>query len=148
MKGNNSRFEEAVLKARLRHCSECGGALVYVAGGMFKCRQCGHEQLDDFGKVRQYLDGNGPSSKHDIHLKTGVDMEIIDKMVKKSRLECTEDSPTFYKCEICGQPIKSGSICNVCAKNESVQQRGYYRSDDVGERPKYVGRMRFIGRES
>jgi DNA-directed RNA polymerase subunit M/transcription elongation factor TFIIS len=147
MSGNANRFEEAVLKARARHCAKCGGALAYVAGGTFKCRKCGHEQLDDFGKVRQYLDKNGPASKHDIHLKTGVDMDIIDHLVKKSRLECTEDSPAFYKCEICGQPIKSGSICNVCASKDSIKERGYYRSDDVGERPKSKGQMRFIGKE-
>jgi DNA-directed RNA polymerase subunit M/transcription elongation factor TFIIS len=144
-KGSNS-FEEMVLRARTRHCEECGGILVYVAGGMFRCQKCGHEQLDDFGKVKTYLEEKGPTSKHQIHLDTGVDMDIIDHLVKKSRLECTEDSPAFYKCDICGMPIKSGSICSACAKSDKVIQRGYYRSDDVGDIPKRSGKMRFTGK--
>ncbi|MDE7479075.1 MAG: hypothetical protein K2M91_14235, partial [Lachnospiraceae bacterium] len=41
-------------------CSLCRGRMVYVGRGAYKCEKCEHEELDDFGKVRQYLEENGP----------------------------------------------------------------------------------------
>jgi hypothetical protein len=73
-------------------------------------------------------------------------MDIINIMVKKSRLECTEDSPVFFKCESCGAPIKSGSICTECAKRDSVKLKGYSLAEDVGDKPLSSGKMRFIGK--
>jgi hypothetical protein len=101
----SDKFNELLLKTRIKRCDVCYGNLKYIGAGMYKCQKCGNEQLDDFGKVKQYLEENGPTSQYQIHVDTGVDMEIIDCMVKKSRLECTEDSPIFFKCEVCGHPI-------------------------------------------
>lgn len=138
-------FEEAIMRARVKRCVECNGVLRYVAGGMYKCQKCGKEQLDDFGRIKQFLDENGPTPAFIIHEETGIDMETINYMVKASRLECTEDSPVFFQCETCGSPIKSGRICNVCARQDSVKLRGYSMAVDVGDRP---ARMRYLGGEN
>jgi DNA-directed RNA polymerase subunit M/transcription elongation factor TFIIS len=140
------KFNAVILQTRIKRCEDCNGMLKYTGAGIYKCQKCGKEQLDDFGKVKKYLDENGPTSQYQIHMDTGVDMDVIDFMVKKSRLECTEDSPVFFKCESCGQPIKSGSICASCAQKDNVKMRGYNMSSDVGDRPMSAGHMRFIGK--
>ena len=53
-------------------CECCNGKMVYVHGGMYRCEKCGNEDLDDFGKVKTFLDANGLASAFVISVATGV----------------------------------------------------------------------------
>ena len=45
--------------------------------GVYKCERCGREYYDDFKKIRNFLEKNGPSSALDISRGTGVAMPTI-----------------------------------------------------------------------
>ena len=34
-------------------CELCGGKLAYRSSGTYVCESCGHEELDDFGKINE-----------------------------------------------------------------------------------------------
>ena len=47
--------------------------------------------LDDYGKVRKYLDENGPSTSIEISEETGVKRSVIEEFLKVGRLEVVPD---------------------------------------------------------
>ena len=67
-------------------CEKCGGAMKYHGTGIYKCELCGNEAMDDFGKVKVYLDEHGPTSAITIAKETGVHRDIIDNFLRKGRL--------------------------------------------------------------
>ena len=89
----------------------------YLALGEYKCPECGNEEMDDYGKIRNYLDEHGPASATAIEAAIGVRRSVINSYLRKGRLEITDGSPVFIKCERCGKSIKFGRICAACAKN-------------------------------
>lgn len=59
-------------------CEHCGQNLQQdVEMGVYKCERCGREYYDDFKKIRNFLEKNGPSSALDISRGTGVAMPTI-----------------------------------------------------------------------
>ena len=43
-------------------CPECHILMQYKYAGKFVCEKCGSEQYNDFGKIKKYLDENGPTN--------------------------------------------------------------------------------------
>ena len=59
-------------------CEHCGGSLQQeIEVGVYKCERCGREYYDDFRKIRNFLEQNGPSLAVDISRGTGVAMPTI-----------------------------------------------------------------------
>ncbi len=116
-----------------KRCEDCGGDLKPVRDGQFVCEICGKEHFAAFGRVRRYIEEHGPSSPEELCERTGVEMELIRHYLKKSRLELTDSSLIFLKCEICGANIKSGTICPKCASRKDLT--GYYNGSDAGDYP-------------
>ena len=48
--------EELTINPALVVCKECSGVMRYRGGGLYVCEECKHEELDDYGKVRQFLE--------------------------------------------------------------------------------------------
>lgn len=119
---------------------ECGGKLFHIGGGQYECHTCKNITMDDFGKVKAFLDENGPSPAMVISQATGVSTDIIDMFLKNGRLEITENSKYFIKCEKCGCSIRSGRFCIDCAK-ELTQgiQRIFF--NEVGDKPKHAPKI-------
>lgn len=69
------------------HCEKCNGPLVFVGGGAYKCKKCGAETLDDFGKIKTFLEKNGPAPAFVIARETGVKKEAIKKYLQNGRIE-------------------------------------------------------------
>lgn len=132
LRDNGSALKTQLIRNRKRTCPECGERLQYLAMGDFKCPKCGHTEQDDYGKVRSFLDANGPQPATVIEEETGVPRPVIDDFLRKGRLEINENSPVFLRCELCGKDIKYGRICAACAKNKVSKMKGYL-VDEVGE---------------
>ena len=47
---------------RAKICPKCGELMRYAFGEVFKCDNCGAEELTSFGKVRKYIEDHGPSN--------------------------------------------------------------------------------------
>ena len=121
---------------RLKICRYCSGSMQYFHSGIFVCRKCGHEELSDFGKIKQYLNEHGPTPAHIISIETGVDLSTINELLRQSRIEITETSEVFIHCEVCGGEIRSGKICPLCLKQTGKNIANAYTQFDVGEVPK------------
>lgn len=147
--GNNRRnIEYRIMERRPIFCKKCGGKLFYENSGMYRCEDCGEEELDDFGKIKEYIEEHGPSPSTAISEETGVPLEIIDIFLKNGRLEIPEGSKLYIKCERCGCSLRFGRYCYSCTKDLAGQLKGAM-FEQMGERPKTgkeseKGKMHFL----
>ena len=95
-------------------CEACGGVMVFKGVGEYKCEDCGKAAYDDYGKVRNYIEGHKGATTIEVENATGVSQKSIRRMLKEDRLEVTADSRTFLMCELCGTSIRSGRFCVKC----------------------------------
>ena len=129
-------------------CEECNRKMVYVHGGMYRCEKCGNEALDDFGKVKTFLEANGPASAFVISVATGVEREVIETFLRQGRVEIPDGSKYYIRCERCGCDIRFGRFCSECVQELAGGIKSLLLAE-MGERPKkeYLsGRMHFLNR--
>lgn len=99
---------------RVYLCDVCGGLMVFKGCGEYECEDCHTKGLDDYGKVRNYIEQHAGANSAEIESETGVSQKSIRQMLKESKLEITSDSVAFMKCEFCGENIRSGRFCQKC----------------------------------
>ena len=95
-------LENVFLANRPISCKKCNGKLFYIGSGKYKCDPCETEYYDDFGKVKEFLEGHGAAPAITIASHTGVSMELIDLFLRKGKLEIIENSKFYISCEKCG----------------------------------------------
>ena len=149
--GLEHELEKLVEQKKVEKCELCHNRMQYVGGGKYRCTFCGMEVLDDFGKIKQFLDQNGPTAEAIIAQQTGISIDKIDSYLKKGMVEIPNGSKFYLNCEKCGCEIRYGRYCPECANSEMRNSiRTSYQ--DVGERPKQnynpdmAGKMHFINR--
>ena len=118
---------------RKRYCTRCGSTLRYDALGEYRCMSCGAKELNDYGKIRKFLDENGPSPARMIESATGVPGVIINELLERGKIEVSSDDVSFLHCSICGTPIKSGRICASCASKQVDGLKGVYAKEYIGD---------------
>lgn len=150
--GERAELEKFFLQNRYIYCKVCRGKLAYVSGGRYKCEECGREELDDFGRIKEFLDEHGPSTSYEIEKGTGVHPEVIQMYLRKGRIEIPDGSEHFIKCEKCGCNIRYGRFCPACAKQLAGNIKAVF-NEEVGEQPKRVsedtsgGKMHFLNKK-
>ncbi len=97
-------------------CELCGDTLTFMGVGEYKCDRCGHLMYDDYGIVRNYLEKHKGVTVVQIAAATGISQAQIQQMLKEERLEISDNSRVFLRCEACGKEIKSGRFCITCEK--------------------------------
>lgn len=144
-----NEFEAMLITNKPITC-ECGGKFFHIGGGNYKCQHCNKILLDDFGKVRRFLEENGPAPSVIIAAATGVDTEVIGYLLKDGRVEIVEGSKYYLQCTKCGCSIRSGRFCMECARElaKDVEEILY---NEIGDKPKYevkqTGKMHFLNRK-
>lgn len=118
-------------------CGLCHGKMEYLGGGRYKCEFCGHEELDEFGKVKDFLETHGPTPSYQISLVTGVRKEVIDLFLKRGMVELPEESDYYLKCEKCGCNIRYGRYCPDCIQKLAGGIQALF-SENAGEKPRPV----------
>ena len=131
----NNDFEKLFMDKKPIVCSECKRKLRYKGAGRYICDYCQIEILDDFGKIKAFLDANGPTPAVTIAKATGVDRETINYYLRRGRVEIPEGSKFYLKCEKCGCSIRYGRYCPECVKN-AADKRGVLLAEEMGERPR------------
>ncbi len=128
---------------------ECGGKLFHIGSGKYQCETCGSLVMDDFGKVKQFLEENGVMPIVAISQCTGVSVEVIEGLLKEGRVEISENSQYFLDCQKCGCAIRSGRFCVDCAKElaQGVQKIFYNEIGEKPKEPKMQGKMHFLNRK-
>ena len=99
---------------RPSYCEKCGGVLVYKGLGEYECEECGHQEYDDYGKVRNYLDEHKGANVAEISDATGVTHKSIRDMIKDNRFEIINNAGGYIRCVKCGANISSGRLCSKC----------------------------------
>lgn len=112
-----------------RVCVKCGGVMVFKGVGEYQCEDCGELAYDDYGKVRAYIEEHKGATAAQIEDAIGVSQKTIHRLLRDGRLEVTEDSRMFLRCELCDKSIRSGRFCPEC-------ETKMHRSMEAKEREK------------
>ncbi len=123
-------------------CPECKLPMKYKYGGLYVCEQCGAEQLNDFGKVKQYLTEHGPTNAIDLAAETGVRRSKIGEYLRMGKVEIPENSTVYIHCKSCGVPIRFGDYCAKCAHAKNIQ--GAFIGDVAKNPNSEDTKMRFL----
>lgn len=121
-------------------CEQCGGDLIEIHGGTYRCESCGYINMDSFGKIKNYLAENGAKPVLSISEATGVSREAVEYFFLEEHLEIPRSSGVTLKCKQCGAPIRTGTICDECkypsAKktNNVVKPKYHFVSTDKKDR--------------
>ncbi|MBR1471058.1 MAG: hypothetical protein IJ600_05390 [Lachnospiraceae bacterium] len=108
-------YDKLLRHNRIDICSACGGKMRQVRSGEFVCTECGAAELDDFGRIRKYMEQHGPASKEELYRVLGVRKEVINEYIRQQRLERAPGKHQEEgKCLLCGAALKFGSICAKC----------------------------------
>ena len=78
--------EESEKEPYIITCSACSGDMYYKGSGRYCCEKCGKEYLTDFGKIKRYLEENGPTNAIIISNETGISRRTIGNFLKEKRL--------------------------------------------------------------
>lgn len=95
-------------------CSKCNGIMIFKGVGEYRCEDCQNVEYDDYGKVRNYIEQHKGATAAEIESEIGVSQRAIRQMLRDSKIEISEGSRTFIKCELCGADIRSGRFCSKC----------------------------------
>lgn len=131
-------------------CDKCGGQCKYKAQGIYECTSCGNIMLDDYGKVRVYLEEHGRQPAVIISADTGVPVPVIQDYLRNGQLEIPDGSNFYIKCEQCGTEIRYGRYCSSCAAQLSKDIKGTIHMGNIGEKPKNkgTGKMRYFNTDN
>lgn len=143
---DRNELERLIIGNKPVECEVCKGKMFYVHSGMYSCSSCGHTVLDDFGKVKKYLEENGPTPALGVSYATGVPIEIIEEFLKQGRVEIPDGSKYYIKCEKCGCSIRYGRFCPSCVREIAGGIKSVFCAE-MGERPKredMSGKMHFL----
>lgn len=138
-----AEFKRAtVLADEIIKCPNCKTPMTYKYAGKYLCEKCGAEELDDFGKIKAYINEHGPTNAIELSAKTGVRKSKIGEFLRLGRVEIPENSDIFIHCKSCGVAIRYGNYCEKCVHTKNIE--GAF----IGEVPKKTSdKMRFIDME-
>lgn len=149
--GLERELEKFVQQKQMEKCEFCHNKMKYEGAGRYRCSYCGMEALDDFGKLRKFLEENGPTPGGVIAQATGISIDKIDDFLRKGRVEIPNGEKFYLSCEKCGCDIRYGRYCPQCATRE-LKNNFHTSYQDVGEKPRHSynadmsGKMHFVNR--
>lgn len=117
--GGNGFIEKRLQEDIPQRCTQCGSTRLYYQGlGKYECKACKNVELDDYGKIRDYIDRNGDTPAAILVIDLGIPKEIVDFYVKDGALEVVVDESRIntLTCAKCGCTILSGRYCFACQK--------------------------------
>lgn len=104
-----------------KECQYCGGELEETGVGIFRCLDCKKENYDYLRTVRNYLEKEGARSVAVIARDTGVPRNVVAYFLREEFLEIPKLAPERFSCQKCGEPIRTGYLCDRC---KSSMQKG------------------------
>lgn len=132
----------------VRNCRRCGKVYNYI-GGPPICPSCKDADEVDFKRVKEYLYKNPGASLSQVSSELDVSVEKIRSYLKEGRLEIIgDDANLILECESCGKSIRTGRLCDSCAKelkkdfNTTAKQMSQSRADTQ----KAIG-MRYLNKD-
>lgn len=114
-------------------CIRCRKDYVYDGLGKYVCEKCGDVFLDEYGKVREFIDEHGSAySIVEISEMTGVSRRYIDAFIREGKFDKVN---RVRRCKKCGELIETGEYCRQCTL------RGI-QDEMSGSRSRYTGMLK------
>ncbi len=136
------------MQDEFRKCRLCGQ--IYRHNGQPFCSACVFKMDEDFKIIKDYLYENPNATVLEVVEETGVEEKTVFYLLKEGRLEM-KSAAGFLTCMNCGAPVRSGTLCEKCAKKlssvlESVIDKNRPAGKRVPEDKAKTGRMYTDGR--
>ena len=125
-------------------CEKCSGIMRYRGSGAYMCEDCESIVLDDFGKVKNFLEKRGPSNIMEIAYATGLERSTVAKMLMDGRIQVVQSSMESKTCLNCGIPIAHGKYCSNCALVVAKRHKKKMAEEEKKKKQNDSSRMRFI----
>lgn len=137
------------MDAGIQVCKSCSGVMRFKGSGRYECEDCGFEYLTDFGKVKRFLNENGPSNAYVISEGTGVSRARIYQFIREERVEVVPNEIKEQPfCAACGVALEFGKLCPNCARKvrkKDAEVKGVYNA--LLKNPDTDMEMRFVGKK-
>ncbi|ONI44997.1 hypothetical protein AN641_05140 [Candidatus Epulonipiscioides gigas] len=99
--------------AEIKTCSRCKKLFSYL-GGKRICPECKNNEEKIFDDVKEYIRDNPKANFKQIHQDLGVSPKLLEEFIASGRLVLSSSSPLTLTCQICGESIKRGRVCEKC----------------------------------
>jgi flagellar operon protein (TIGR03826 family) len=96
------------------NCPKCGR--IFDKKFRDVCPKCHQEVEDQYGKCIQYLRENRKCTLEELSKAVEVPMHLIAKFIREGRISLAQTPNMFYPCEMCGEGIRLGNICDTCRR--------------------------------
>jgi ribosomal protein L32 len=98
-----------------QNCPRCGRIFTRITSPV--CKECENAEKEKFEVVRAYVKENPHSSAQEVSEACDVSVKRLLQYVREGRLEISQGMEGLATCSKCGQPIKSGRMCQKCTRN-------------------------------
>lgn len=122
-------LERLMIESKPTCCSYCGERVFFVGGGKYNCKICGNLNFDIYGKVKDFVEKNGVTSKLYMSQTIGVDTDVIEMILEQGTVKIPEESQYYLECINCGCSIREGKYCSFCKRDIAGSIRGLMYED-------------------
>lgn len=98
----------------LDNCVRCGKLFSRLSRPI--CPDCAREEERLASVVMSFLKDNPSATIEEISESTGVDSQIILRLIRDDRLRATTACSLPRSCKACGAPIDTGQYCGHCLR--------------------------------
>lgn len=101
---------------KLANCSRCDALFVQTVRDI--CPKCYQQVEQEYDKCARFLRKreNRGATIRQVSEATGVSVRQITRFIKEGRISIEGNPNLGYPCEVCGEPIRAGNVCDNCLK--------------------------------
>lgn len=99
--------------SELANCPSCGKVFVKTPMKTI-CGPCSKSVEEQLLKCIEYLRENKGATIYEVNEATDVPVKQIIQFVREGKISKLHAPNLTFPCEICGEPIQEGNICESC----------------------------------
>jgi hypothetical protein len=117
----------------LDNCVRCGKLFNRLSRPV--CPDCVREEERRAGVVMDFLKDNPSATIEEISESTGVDSQVILRLIRDDRLRATTACSLPRNCKACGAPVDAGQYCGHCLRKfgRALMGKGIGGSEGSGD---------------
>ena len=113
-------------------CAICG-RVFETAGFRTVCPDCFERDMKVFDTIRDYLYVHPRAKVFEVSTNLDIPVPTIKRYLREGRLEIIEKENYFLRCEKCGKPICSGTLCDDCQKQATHELQSSFAGSISGK---------------
>ncbi|QYR22105.1 flagellar protein [Paenibacillus sp. sptzw28] len=108
------------------NCPRCGK--LYAKNFRDVCPACIKEIDLEYSRCAEYLRKNKGATMQELSDETGVAVKLITKFIREGRISLVGAPNLGYPCEVCGIPIREGTMCESC-RSRLIKETGQLKNN-------------------